>query len=315
MGRSEREFYGICIVFKRDSLVVFEREKNGRDPGASAVDYDECYKKEPLAPLLFVTVEAVEGSEGAEEAVLFVVDSGGEEQGVGRSGGRVVPEGERPQAVDGHERAIGILHEADEFVGEAVERGDPSAAEIGDENGIADLAEIASGTTHAPRRVEPVAVLEVADVFARWSKDFDKAKAIATDGIVPWRILLGVGDEEAAADVLDVERREAARDALGTVFVIAVGLERILIEANALEMGVGDFDPGRAEIGDIEGALPVDLSGSCAFVDRAVGSSSIGTVDLSSSMVEVDTRVAAVLQGGARKAKIQELRRTSSTSF
>ena len=46
--------------------------------------------------LFLVAVETVEGGNSPEEAVCFIVDSGGEEQGVGRSGGRVVPECEGP---------------------------------------------------------------------------------------------------------------------------------------------------------------------------------------------------------------------------
>ena len=84
-------------------------------------------------------------------------------------------------------------------------------------------------------------MLEVADVFARRRKDFDKTKAIPADGIVSCCVLLGVGDEESAPNVLDVERREAAWDALGALFVavaITVGIERVFIEVNALEFVV-----------------------------------------------------------------------------
>lgn len=72
------EAFTAFALYLREILYLYLKRKNGRDSGASAVDYDENYKKESLAPLLFVTVEAVEGSEGAEEAVLFVVDTGGE---------------------------------------------------------------------------------------------------------------------------------------------------------------------------------------------------------------------------------------------
>jgi len=72
------EAFTAFALYLREILYLCMKRKNGRDAGASAVDYDENYKKESLAPLLFVTVEAVEGSEGAEEAVLFVVDTGGE---------------------------------------------------------------------------------------------------------------------------------------------------------------------------------------------------------------------------------------------
>ena len=134
------------------------------------------------AILLFVAVKAVNRSEGAEEAILFVVDTGGEEQSVGQSGSRVVSEGERPQAIDGHERVVGVPHPADEFVGEAVERSNPAAAEVAYENDVAELAKIASGPHHAPGSVEPVAVLEVADMPAGGSEELDETEAITADG-------------------------------------------------------------------------------------------------------------------------------------
>ena len=118
-------------------------------------------------------------------------------------------ESERPQSVDGHEGIVGILQESFELVRETVECRDPAAAEIADENRVAELAEITSGPHHAPRRVEPVAMLEVADVSAPGSKDFDESEPGAGDVIVFWSVLLGIGDEDAAADVLNVEGREA----------------------------------------------------------------------------------------------------------
>src|SRR5260370_18357557 len=108
--------------------------------------------------LVFVGVEAVEGGEGDGEAVVFSVDAGGEKQGVRRSGSRVISEGEGPQAVDFHKRIIGILQEADEFVGEAIECGNPAATEIADEDGIAELAKIARGPYGAPGSIEPIAI-------------------------------------------------------------------------------------------------------------------------------------------------------------
>src|SRR5260370_637048 len=120
-------------------------------------------RREDRPNLLFVAVEAVEGSERAEEAVVFIVDAGGEKQGVRRSGSRVISESERPQAVDGHKRIIGILQEADEFVGEAIECGNPTPTEISDEDAVAELAQIAAGPHGAPGSAEPIAMLEVAD--------------------------------------------------------------------------------------------------------------------------------------------------------
>src|SRR5467141_3492040 len=233
-------------------------------------------RREDRAALLFVAVETVNRRDGAEEAVSFIVDAGGEEQSVSRSGSvfggvAIVSEGERPQAINGHERAIGILNEADELVREAVERGDPSAAEIADENGVAELAEIASRPHDAPGRVEPVAVLEVADVLALGREELDEAESSATHGIVTRGVLLGIGDEEGSADVLHVEGSESARNALG--------FEGVFIEAHALESGVVDFDFGGAEIRYVEKFVAVDFAGGCAFVDGTIRGAVIGIVN------------------------------------
>src|SRR2546429_1759562 len=83
-------------------------------------------KKKIPERLRFVAVEAIRRSELAEQTVLFIVDTGGEEQGVRRAGSPIVPERERPQTVNGHDGIIGILQEADEFVSESVKGGDRS---------------------------------------------------------------------------------------------------------------------------------------------------------------------------------------------
>src|SRR5260370_9176656 len=180
-------------------------------------------RREDRPNLLFVAGAAVEGIERGEEAVVFIVDAGGEKQGVRRSGSRVISESERPQAIDGHKRIIGILQEADEFVGEAVECGDPAATEIADEDGVAELAEIARGPHGAPGSVEPIAMLEVADVLAAWREQLDEAEASAADGVVPRGVLLGIGDEERSAVVLQVEGRETPGGAFSiTIAALAI---------------------------------------------------------------------------------------------
>ena len=105
--------------------------------------------------LLFVAVEAVYGLDSAEEAVLFAVNAGGEKQRVRGSGPvfggvAIVPEGERPESIDDHDGIIRILHEADEFVGEAIERGNAATPKIADENSVAKFSEIAGGPDNTP---------------------------------------------------------------------------------------------------------------------------------------------------------------------
>src|SRR5882724_3608088 len=241
--------------------------------------------------LFFVAVEAVDGSDGAKEAVLLTVNAGGEKQSVGwsspvfrGSGVAIVAEGERPKSVDGEDGIVGILHEAQELVREAVERGDAAATEIADENGIAELAEIASGPYDAPGRVEPRAMLEVPDVLAGSREDFNETETVAGHVVVAGSVLLRIGDEKRAADVLDIERREAARDALPTAVVMAVTLiaiwiERVFTKLNALESHVVDFHFSGTEIRDVEEAVSIDFTARHAFIDGAIRGTVIGIVN------------------------------------
>ena len=81
-------------------------------------------------------------------------------------------------------------------------------------------------------------MLKVTDVLAGSREDFDETETVAGDVIVAGSVLLRIGDEKGAADVLDVERREAARDAppiavIVAVIVIAIGIERVFTKVNA----------------------------------------------------------------------------------
>jgi hypothetical protein len=77
-------------------------------------------------------------------------------------------------------------------------------------------------------------VLEAALEFTGGAEDIDETEAVATDGIVASCILLSVSDEEAAADVLDIEGRKANGD--------AIVIEGFFAEIYPLEIGVVDFD-------------------------------------------------------------------------
>src|SRR4029077_19126908 len=123
---------------------------------------------------------------------------------------------------------------------------------------------------NAPRRVEPIAVLETALEFAFRAEDVDEAEAIAADGIMAGAILFGIRDENAAADVLDVKGREIVGN--------AVVIERVFAQMYAVEIGVVDFDAGGTEIGDIEDFFAVDFAGGHALVDGAVPRALIGVV-------------------------------------
>ena len=138
----------------------------------------------------------------AEEAVHLVVGASGEPQSGRGAGGAVVAEGQGPNSVDEYSGVVGIEDEADEFLGEAVEGGNPAAAEIAHEDGVAELAEVARSPDDSPGSVEPVAVFEATLELTGGTEDIDETEAGATDGVVAGTILLSVGDEQAAADVL-----------------------------------------------------------------------------------------------------------------
>src|SRR6202022_3197627 len=246
--------------------------------------------------LLFVAV-LFGGDRGqcAEEAVNLIVDAGAEEHCCGRAGGSVVSEGQGPDAVNEDEGIVWVTHEANEFLGESVEGGDPSARGIANGNGVAELAEVARSPNDAPGRVHPVAVLEATLEFTRGAENVDEAKTGAANGIVASCILLGVGDEKATTDVLYVEGREAtgnilvlegtfvrtpARGTVGNVVLV----RGVFTELHALEVCVVNFDGGVAEIGDVEESLALDFAGGHPFVDGAVRRAVIGVVDLQNSV-------------------------------
>src|SRR5207237_64412 len=114
-------------------------------------------------------------------------------------------------------------------------------------------------------------MLEMADVLPGGHKDFNEAQTVARHVIVSGGVLFGISDEEAAADVLNVERREAVRNFLS--------LERIAAKVHGLEIGVIDFDASLPEIGDIQEAVSIDFPGRRAFVNRTIGAAVIRIVD------------------------------------
>src|SRR5438552_2288801 len=173
MDESGRRDSSIGRRLKNNCGISAQKKETAVNADASAVSLRKnCFRKNRGAVLLFVAVKAVERHYGAEEAVLFAVNAGSEEQSVRWPGVCVVAEGERPKPIDGQDGIVGILHEADEFVGEAIERGNLAAAEIAYENGVAELAEIARGPDNSPRRIEPGTMLEVADVPAGGCEEF-----------------------------------------------------------------------------------------------------------------------------------------------
>src|SRR6267378_5424424 len=123
----------------------------------------------------------------------------------------------------------------------------------------------------------------MADVLSGGRKDFNEPQTVAGHVVVPVGVLLSVGDEEAAADVLNIEGREAARDVPRTavvtaVIVIAVGIECIVAKVHGLEIGVVDFDARLAEIGDVKEAVSIDLTARHALIDGSIPGAFISVI-------------------------------------
>lgn len=72
-------------------------------------------------------------------------------------------------------------------------------------------------------------MLEMTDVPAAGSKDLDESESGAGDIVVSGAILLGVGDENAAADVLNIKGREALAVAVAIAIVMAVVVVAVAI--------------------------------------------------------------------------------------
>ena len=79
-------------------------------------------------------------------------------------------------------------------------------------------------------------------------------------------VLLGVSDEYAAADVLNIKRREAlpvtviVTIMMAVAVAIAVQSERIVTEVHAFESRIVDFHFAGVEIGDVQKFVAVDLA-------------------------------------------------------
>ena len=109
-----------------------------------------------VGSLLFVAIQAVDGSDGAEEAVGFALNSRGEKQRRRGTCRGAVAKRDHPKTIDNHVGVIGIFHERNEFSREAIERGDFSTAEIAHKDGIAVFAEITGSPNHAPGRIHQI---------------------------------------------------------------------------------------------------------------------------------------------------------------
>ena len=143
--------------------------------------------------------------------------------------------------MDGKKGIIGVLHEADKLVGKTVECSDPTTTELTDQNRVAKLTKVVRRPHHTPRCIHPWTGLEAALKLTGRAENIDKTQAISAYGIVSEVVLPGIRDEQAAADILHVERCETLRDRLVLKGLGAIIIAR-LAQSNGLKVSVVDFD-------------------------------------------------------------------------
>src|SRR5439155_4583189 len=85
-------------------------------------------------------------------------------------------------------------------------------AEVADKQVAAKAAEAGRGDGQPPGRIELTASDDATEEVTRRCEHVDEAKALAGDVVLRVSVLLGVGDEERAIDVLDPEWPEARGD-------------------------------------------------------------------------------------------------------
>src|SRR5271168_1542623 len=202
------------------------------------------------------------GSQRSEKAVRFMVGAGRKEKRRGWTGTGVVAEGERPKSIDGQNRVVRILHKADKFLGESVVSSDPPAAEISHEDAVAEDTEIAGRPNDSPRRIQRGTVLKMADVVTIGLVKFHETIALTGHVVMLRGVLLGVGNKERSADILNVEGREVARK--------GVIVEQFFGDVHALEGVVVNFHSSRTEIRDVKEGLSVYDTRGGTFINRAL---------------------------------------------
>src|SRR2546427_9401167 len=145
------------------------------------------------------------GNQRAEQAVLLVVETSGEEQRGRGTRAASIAESEGPQSVNGQDRVVRVPHQSKEFSGKGVERGDLAAAELPDQEFAAEFAEIARRQGHPPRSVHPRAMLEFGQPLARGVEDGHRTQNRAGDIVEFGGVLLRVGNNAGVAYGLNLE--------------------------------------------------------------------------------------------------------------
>jgi hypothetical protein len=93
-----------------------------------------------------------------------------------------------------------------------IKGGDVAAAELSNQDRVAELPEVVCRPDHAPGRVHRVSVFQALNQVTVRVKDVHKPQAGASHRIVPGGVLLGISDVEIRTDPLDVEWGKAIRN-------------------------------------------------------------------------------------------------------
>ena len=154
-------------------------------------------------------------SDSSEQTITFVIDTGGEEEVIGRTRQASVAEGEGPQAINGDGLALVVFQLSEKTTRSRSECADTSIAEISHQQSVAESAKVGRRQGQTPGRVQGATGGETADEIAIGAKNVDKTDAGARHVIMTVRILHGKGDKQLTADVANAKRSESGAGGVG----------------------------------------------------------------------------------------------------
>src|SRR5262249_24519575 len=137
-----------------------------------------------------------------------------------------------------------------------------AVAEVADQEVARVGTEAGGGYSHAPGRIKLPVLGDALEQVAAGVEDVHESLALAGHRTaIPGRVLLGVGDVQVAAQILNVERRKPIRE----VWVDErPGLLRLV------ELAVDHVDLAVMEVGGVQEVRRADVSGGEARVDSPV---------------------------------------------
>src|SRR4026209_692485 len=109
--------------------------------------------------VVFIMILELVRTQRTEQSMRFVLDSGGERQGIARTRGSIIAEHDAPKAFDGDRFSVLAAQQSFELA-VSIECRDLAAAELTDENAMAPLSEIRRRLCQPPGCVHPFAMLQ-----------------------------------------------------------------------------------------------------------------------------------------------------------